>query len=161
MRSGGGATPSAIASSSSAFSRASVDRKRCSAAASSGLGDEPIPDATNGFDPTGFLERAAQLVCGLLDAVLETLVAVAPHMLEQLSAGDHLALTRREHLEHQQWPAFELQGLRFQKRLAPRCIDSQATSHQDSLRRSALAQRPANPGQKDLAVRSLGDVVGR
>src|SRR5207302_643469 len=145
----------------SALSRASVDRRRCSAAASSGLGDEPIPDATNSLDPTGFLERAPQLVNGLLDAVLEAFIAVAPHVLEELSASDHLALTRREHLQHQHWPAFDLQQFRFEKHLAPRRIDAQATAHQDSLRRRALTQRSTNACQQDLTVSSFGDVVHR
>src|SRR5712691_12323913 len=102
-----GAVASISASSSSAFSRASVDRSRCSAAGSSGLGDEPISDATYGFDPAGFLEGAAQLVCSLLDAVLETLESAAPYAFEKLGERDHLALARRQHLQHQPRPPLE------------------------------------------------------
>src|SRR6266849_9316282 len=160
-RSIGGATPSTIASSSSAFSRASVDRKRCSAAASSGLGDEPVPDATYGFDPTGFLQRAAKLVRSLLDAVLEALEIVAPHVLEQVSSRHHIAIVRREQLEHQHRPPLELQRLRFEKGKTLRGVNSQTTPHHDPIAPGALTQRAANTRQQHLTISSLDDVVGR
>src|SRR5207245_3642960 len=161
MRSGGGATPSTTASSSSAFSRASVDRSRCSAAASSGLGDEPIPDATYGFDPTRFLQGATQLIRRLFDAVLESLEIVAPHMLEELGTRHHITVARRKQLQHQQRPALKLESLRFEKGLTLRRIDSQTTAHQDPVARPALTQRSAHMRQENLAIRSLHDVIGR
>src|SRR5258708_29906718 len=141
-RSIGGATPSAIASSSSAFSRASVDRRRCSAAASSRLGDEPVPHATYGFNPTGFLQRAAKLIRSLLDAVFETLEIVAPHVLEQVSPRHHIALVCREQLKHQHRPPLELQRLRFEKGKTLRGINSQTTTHHDPIALCPLTHRP-------------------
>src|SRR5713226_9728608 len=139
-----GAVPTISASSSSAFSRASVDRSRCSAAGSSGLGDEPIADATHGFDPARFLEGAAQLICGLLDAVLETLEGAAPDAFEQLSARDRLTLSRRQQLQHQQRPSLDLQFCRGEKGLAFRRIDSQPTPDQNAIACGALAECPAD-----------------
>src|SRR6202521_6083585 len=111
------AAPSASASSSSAFSLARVERSRCSAAASSGLRDEPVADSTNRFDPARLLQGATELMHSLLDTVLEPGVARPPNPLEQLRATDHLTRPPGHQLQHGERPSFELQGTLTDRRL--------------------------------------------
>src|ERR1700693_5224476 len=124
-RAGVAAAPSASASSSSAFNLASLERSWCSAAASSGLRDEPVADSTNRFDPARLIERATELVHRLLDTVLESLVARPPHPLQQLRATDHLPRPPGQQLQHLQWPAFQLQRPLAKRRLPTRQVNAQ------------------------------------
>src|ERR1700686_2948859 len=123
-RPGVAAAPSASASSNSAFNLASVERSRCSAAASSGLRAEPVADFQDRFDPGRLLEDAPELMHGLLDAVLEPGVARPPDLLEQLRAGDHLTGAPGQQLQHQEWPAFYLDGTIAEPGLSPRQVDA-------------------------------------
>src|SRR6266576_3904467 len=125
----GGASPSASASSSSARARASVDRRRCSAPASSVLDDEPVSDPTDRLDPPRLAQLPADLVHRLLHAVLKARIRAAPHPLQQLGPRHHLAGPVGQQLEHQQRPAFELQVPVTQTRLAPSRVDVQAPAH--------------------------------
>src|SRR5438105_3072166 len=113
-RATGGTDPSLSATSSSARRRASVDRSRCKAAASSvsrlGLDDEPIADSPDGLDPAGLAKLAADLVHRLLKAVLEALIRAPPDHLEQLGARDHVSGAVGQELEHQEGAALQLQS---------------------------------------------------
>src|SRR6267378_5593435 len=124
-----------MASSSSAFTRARVERSRCSAAGSSGLRDESVPDPTYGFDPTRFFQAAAKLVGSLLEAVLEPLEGAPPHMLEKLSPCNHLALVRSQKLQHQQRPSLQLYRSRSEKRLSLRGVDLQSAADHNPIAR--------------------------
>src|ERR1700704_2574384 len=160
-RSGCAAAPSAPASSSSAFILASVERRRCSAAASSGLGDELVADSTNGLDPARLLQGAADLMNRLLNAVLEPAVGRSPNSLEQLRATHHLTRPAGKQLQHQKGPAFELQGAFAKPCLATRKIDPQAPADNDSSLSGPLPERSSDACQQHLPVGALDDVVGR
>src|SRR6185312_4234167 len=101
--------PAASPSSSSAFTRASVERKRCRAAASSGLGDEPVANSTHRLYPSRLMQRAPDLIRGLFQAVLETGVGAAPHLLEELFTRHHIAFSAREQVQHRHRPPLKLQ----------------------------------------------------
>src|SRR5205807_4217569 len=95
-RSTGSGSPSVRASSSSALARANVDRRRCMAAASSGLDDEPVADPTYRLVPIRLAQLPPDLVDRLLQAVLKTSVGGAPHLVQHLRASYHLAGAIRE-----------------------------------------------------------------
>src|SRR5438094_160413 len=126
-RSTGSGSPSVRASSSSARARANVDRRRCIAAASSGLDDEPIADPTDRFNPIRLAHLTPDLVDRLLHAVLKTSVGGAPNLVQQLRTSYHLAGAIREQLQHQQGTALELQDAIAEPSLASCRIEVQTS----------------------------------
>src|SRR5207244_6124406 len=158
-RSTGGVVPSASASSSSAFSLASVDRSRCRGCDRSALG-EPVSDSTYGLDPAWFAKSSANLVHRLLNAVLEPRVRAAPGPFQQLRPRDHLAGPFRQDVERRQRPALELEGSAVECGLHLRHVQPQPTAHGNAPgRRPPVSQHAAYPCQQALPVCALGDVV--
>src|SRR6202165_110365 len=155
----GGVVPSTSESSSSALIRASVERSRCSAAATSRLGDEPVADSTYRLDPAWLFQSPADFVHRLLDAVLKPGIAAAPHAFENLGASYHFSRAAGEHLQHQQGPALELQRPLTEPGLPSGGIDPQSPSHQDTIGVPPLPQRSAHPRQEHLPVSALDDVI--
>src|SRR5258708_21810856 len=157
----GGVSPPVSASSSSALRRASVERSRCRAAASSGSGDEPVSRATNCLDPARLSHLAPDLVDRLLDAVLEAPIRAAPHAFQQLRTGDHLARPTGKQLEHQQGTPLQLQKAIPQPRLAPRGINLEPAANHRASGRRVLPECSAYTREQHLAVGAFGDVVRR
>src|SRR6266699_1909648 len=126
----GGVVPSASAISSSAFNRASVERRRCRAAGRSGLRDEPVSDPTYRLDPARLAQRTPHLMHRLLHAVLESRVVRAPRALEQLVARHDLAGLLGQDLQRGERPSLEAQLAAVQGGGHAREVDAQASSHQ-------------------------------
>src|SRR5258706_11533805 len=133
-------SPATSPSSSSAFTRANVERRRWRAAASSGLGDEPVANPTHRLDPARLLQRAPDLIRGLLQAVLEAGVRAAPNLLEHLLPGNHVAFSTREQLKHRHRTSLELQRPLAQGRLAFGRIDPEPSSHDHPISAGPLPQ---------------------